>query len=124
VATPDPIAGAKYISLETYRKSGVPVRTTVLVVEDKGLYFVRTDPGSGKVKRIRGNPRVRMAPSTFGGKVEGGWIEGQASIVTGDEAERVQGLFRAKYGLRIPLLKVWHSITRMPRHAIIAIRPA
>jgi len=119
----DQIASARYISLETYRKSGEPVRTPVLVVEDKGLYFVRTDPRSGKVKRIRGNPRVRMAPSNFGGKVEGTWVDGQASMVTGDEAERVQALFRAKYGLRIPLLKIWHSITRMPRHAIIAIRP-
>jgi PPOX class probable F420-dependent enzyme len=122
VPSPDSIATAKYIALETYRRSGQPVSTPVLVVEDGAVYYVRTDPRSGKVKRIRRNPHVRIAPASFRGKVDADWVDGRASIVTqGAQVDHVQALFRAKYGLRISLLEVWHSITRMPSHAIIAI---
>lgn len=95
---------AKYISLETFRKSGVGVRTTVWLVEDGGVLYIRTDPKSGKAKRIRLNPHVRVARSDMGGNVKGAWVDGEAKQVDEKESDRVRGLFRKKYGLQIRLL--------------------
>ena len=37
------------------------------------------------MKRIRNNPRVRIAPCDMRGNVKGDFIEGRAQIITGDE---------------------------------------
>ena len=74
----------KYISLETLKKNGQPVKTPVwFVLQDDKLY-VYTEADSWKVKRIRNNPRVRVALCTIRGRVTGPWHEGTASIVEGD----------------------------------------
>jgi len=95
---------ARYISLETFRKNGVGVRTTVWLVEDGGVVYFRTDPKSGKAKRIRLNPHVRIARSDMGGKVKGAWVDGEARGVDEKESDRIRDLFREKYGLQIRLL--------------------
>lgn len=120
--TSNQFTAARNISIETYRKNGDPVRTPVLVVEDGGQLYVRTDPRSGKVKRIRGNPRVRVAPSDMRGNPKGDWIEGEASFVEGAERERIIGLFKKKYGAMVRVFAVWLWITRVPPFAVIAIR--
>ena len=95
---------ARYISLETFRKNGVGVRTTVWLVEDGGVLYFRTDPKSGKAKRIRLNPHVRIARSDMGGNAKGVWLDGEARQVDEMESDRVRDLFRKKYGLQIMLL--------------------
>jgi hypothetical protein len=95
---------ARYISLETFRKNGASVKTTVWLVEDGGVLYFRTDPKSGKAKRIRLNPHVRVARSDMGGNVKGAWVEGEAKQVDEKESDRVRTLFRKKYGLQIRLL--------------------
>ena len=66
----------KYLSLETYRKNGISVRTPVwFVVEDKD-FFVITKSETGKVKRLRNNPKVRISPCNFRGKIKGKWVDG------------------------------------------------
>ena len=73
----------KYISLETYKKNGEAVKSPVWVVEDGGVVYVRTDPTSWKAKRIRKNPRVRIAASDLRGKVTGQWVDGEARFIEG-----------------------------------------
>jgi PPOX class probable F420-dependent enzyme len=51
-----------YLNLETFRKNGEGVRTPVWFWEDGGVLYVRTEDGSGKVKRARRNPQVRVTP--------------------------------------------------------------
>jgi hypothetical protein len=106
---------ARYISLETYRKSGNPVRTTVWVVEDAGVVYVRTSPRSGKVKRIRRNPHVRLAQTNLMGKVSGEWADGEGRLIEGDESGRVLELFRRKYGLQLKLLGWLGRMSRSPQ---------
>jgi len=92
---------AKYISVETFRKTGVGVRTPVWFAADPAvpeLFYVYSAPDAGKVKRIRNNPRVRVAPCDIRGNLRGGWVNAQASIITGPEAEKGQQLLRKKYG--------------------------
>jgi len=95
---------ARYISLETFRKNGAGVKTTVWLVEDGGVLYFRTDPKSGKAKRIRLDPHVRIARSDMRGNVKGGWVDGEARQVDEKESDRVRNLFRKKYGLQIRLL--------------------
>ena len=97
---------AKYFSLETFRKTGVGVRTPVWFAADptnraEGTtrFYVYTLPDSGKVKRIRNNPKVRINPCTIRGDLRGAWIEGHARICAGDETARGQSLLNRKYGL-------------------------
>jgi len=103
---------ASYISLETHRKNGEPVRTPVWVVVDGGLLYVRTDPTSGKVKRIRRDQHVRVARANMGGKVSGDWVDGEARLVDEKESSRIMELFLKKYGLQIRLLRFLGRLTR------------
>ncbi len=78
MSTTNPFSGQKYISLETFRKSGLAVQTPVWFAQadnDKILYVV-TESTSGKAKRIRNKPEVRLAPSNGQGKPKGDYIEG------------------------------------------------
>jgi PPOX class probable F420-dependent enzyme len=97
-------AKAKYFSLETFRKTGVGVRTPVWFAEDTTqqphtVLYVYTLPDSGKAKRIRNNPKVRIAPCTMRGEVRGAWVDARARICDGAEVEKGQELLNQKYGL-------------------------
>ena len=101
---PDTIAqfaNAKYLNLETFRKTGVGVRTPVWFADESGspVFYIYSAPAAGKVKRIRNNPKVRIAPCTFRGNLRGAWVEGRARVCDGDEAAHGQELLRHKYGL-------------------------
>src|ERR1035441_6602130 len=86
-------AQAKYLNLETFRKTGVGVRTPVWFAADPGsrsltTFYVYTLPDSGKVKRIRNNAKVRIAPCTMRGDLRGAWVDARARLCTGDEAAK------------------------------------
>ena len=68
---PPAIHGHKYISLASFRKTGVAVYTPLWFGEDAGKLYLMTRSDSGKYKRIRNNPRVRIAPCTMRGKITG-----------------------------------------------------
>jgi len=100
----DPLAQfarAKYISLETFRKTGVGVRTPVWFAADPAapeMFYVYSEADAGKVKRIRNNQHVRVAPCSVRGTLRGAWVDGQAHLIDGEEAEKGQELLRRKYG--------------------------
>ena len=96
--------GQRFISLETFRKSGEGVRTPVSFVIDGDALYVRTQANSGKVKRIRNNGRVRVAPSTGRGDLLGDWIDATATIVDAEESARVRKIVMARYGL------IWRTL--------------
>jgi len=94
-----------YLSLETFKKSGQGVKTPVWFAADpktditgaEARLFVYTIGVSGKVKRIRNNGRVKIAPCTMRGDVTGDWQDAQAQIITGEEAARGMSLITKKY---------------------------
>ena len=65
----DEIVRSRYVSLTTYRKNGTPVATPVWHVPHGAELWIVTEANSGKVKRIRNNPRVRVAPCSVRGTV-------------------------------------------------------
>jgi uncharacterized protein len=102
---PAELRGQKYISLATFRKTGVPVYTPVWFAEENGKLFIFTNPQSGKVKRMRNNPEVRIAPSTIRGRITGPEFAGRARILDRGESDHARELLKRKYWLmRVPFL--------------------
>jgi hypothetical protein len=104
-AIPPAIAGQKYISLTTFRKNGVGVSTPVWFGEDGDKLYVMTRSDMGKAKRIRNNPRVRVAPCTIRGKVTGPEFEALARILPQEEHAHARQVINRKYwAARLPLI--------------------
>lgn len=121
----DAFAGEKYLSLETYRKTGIPVRTPVWFARDDrdpATLFLYTEINAGKVKRIRNNPSVKIAPCTMRGTVKGEWLPATARLVGGEEATRGHALLNRKYWPK--RLVGFLSPGRRAKQQIIAIRSA
>ena len=115
--------GKKHISLETYRKTGDPIRTPVWFVEESGELFVRTDSSTGKIKRIRNNPRVRIAPCNARGTVKGAWVDGEARMIDTESSERIFSLLKKKYGVPYRIVRFFQRFSRSKAHPIgLAIR--
>ena len=124
-------AGHKYLNLETFKKSGEGVKTPVWFAADPSASLDSNDAKlcvytigvSGKVKRIRNNPRVKIAPCDMRGRVLGEWLEARVAIVTGEEAARGMRLLNKKYFPWRQMLDFFAMFRRRER-TVFAIRPA
>ena len=94
----------RYVNLSTFRKDGTEVRTPVWIAAAEGVPVVYTNATSWKVKRIRNNTQVRLAPCTARGDIRGDWVDATAQVVDGD-AGRDRGIqaFIDKYGWQMRL---------------------
>ena len=96
---PDEIVRSKYVSLTTYRKNGTPVATAIwLVPKDDELWMV-TEAGSGKVKRIRNNPEVLVAPCSARGTVapDAPTVTGTARLLDDAGTAKARKLLAGRY---------------------------
>ena len=94
------LRGKQYALLTTFRKSGEPVPTPVWFGIDDGRIYVRCEDDSGKAKRLRANPHVRVAPCNNRGRPYGPAVEARARLLTepGDR-ERAERAIQANFGL-------------------------
>jgi len=100
MSTLETLQGQQYLNLETFRRSGLGMKTPVWFVQDGSTLYVRTIANSGKVKRIRNNAQVNIAPCKVDGALLGEWIPATAREVTVvDTADKVDRLLDKKYGL-------------------------
>lgn len=113
--------GRRYLNLETFRRNGQGVRTPLWFVQMDGLLYVRTPENSGKVKRLRNNPRVRVVASDAVGKPKANWVEGTAQFAGSDQAHRVNELLKEKYGWQKALID-FGSRLRKRTSVVIAIQ--
>jgi PPOX class probable F420-dependent enzyme len=109
----DPFTRQWAVLLTSFRRDGTPVGTPVSLAVDGERGFVRS-PGSGwKVKRIRRNPRVEIAPCTVRGRPTGPPVPALARPLRGEEAKRAARALRRKHpflqGVLVPLT---HSLLR------------
>jgi PPOX class probable F420-dependent enzyme len=114
--------GRKYLNIETRRKSGVAVATPVWFALHGRRFYVYSLADAGKVKRIRNDPRVRIAPCDIRGRLEGEWYPARAAIVHGDEEALGHRLLDDKYGWMKKIGNIYRRLTGGER-AIIAIDP-
>jgi PPOX class probable F420-dependent enzyme len=121
-------AGHKFLNLETFRKSGEGVRTPVWFAaslpgdEAARTLYVYSTGDSGKVKRLRNNPRVRVAPCDMRGGLRGEWVDARAEILQGEEAAKGMRLLNRKY---IPWKQLlgFFAMFRPRERTVFAIRP-
>jgi uncharacterized protein len=95
------LSNFKYIDIETYRKNGTGVRTPIWFIIYQGLIYFRSDAKSGKVKRIRNNPHVRIAPCDIRGKVK---------FADSAESSIVYSMIDKKYGFVATLVRIFNKI--------------
>ena len=110
----------RYISLTTFRRSGQPVSTPVWFVEDSGKLYVRTEAQAGKVKRLRNNPQVEVAPCTSRGKATGPAVKTLWRILNPSEEPRPRSLISQKYGWQVQIVD-WIVRLRRKRPAFLEI---
>lgn len=115
-------AGHNYISLESLRKNGQAVAVPVWFAEEQGILYIYSEAAAWKVKRIRNNPRVRVATCDMRGGVKGDWVPATARILEGAEARHADDLLNAKYFVMKRVLGFFAMFRRHPR-AYIAITP-
>jgi uncharacterized protein len=98
-----PFVRQKTILLTTYRRNGAPFSAPVHVAVDGDRAYVRTWNTTWKLKHIRRNPEVVIAPSTSGGKPTGPSLRARARILEGEESRHAARELARKY----PLLHGW-----------------
>ncbi len=87
-----------FLNIETRRKDGSTVATPVWFIKDGESLLIRTIDGSGKVKRVKNHPTVRVMPCGAQGEVLGTWQEGTATVDGSEAYGRMRQMLEAKYG--------------------------
>lgn len=108
----DLLGAAKYVLLTTFRKDGRAVPTPVWVARDGDELFVYSAPEAGKIKRIRRDGAVTIAPCTVRGKPTGDETPGHARLLTDPEIRHVQTLMARKYGIQFRLTNLGGRLRR------------
>lgn len=107
------LADEKYISLTTFKQDGTPVAAPVWVVSDDGRrLLVWTGPQTGKVKRLRRNPRVIVTASDVRGRTHGESYEGVGRLLDIPQGSLVEPLLNRKYGMTRRLLGLFNLLVR------------
>lgn len=97
--TIEQLAAAKRALLVTYRRDGRAVPTPVWAARAGSCVYVRTERASGKVKRLRRDPRLLIAPCTVRGEPLGAPLHARAEVVEGAEAHVAERALATRYGL-------------------------
>jgi PPOX class probable F420-dependent enzyme len=124
-----PLPHSTYVSLTTFRRTGVPVPTPVWAAPDGNTLVVWTRADSGKVKRLRHTSRVTVAPCDFRGRTHGPAVDAVAEFVPAPEEQRALTALRHAYGWKFRVSHLtsrwWHRLLRRSgdRHQLIRIRP-
>lgn len=95
----DRLGAEKYVLLTTFRKDGRAMSTPVWVGRDGDELVVFSAPDAGKIKRIRRDGAVLLAPCDFRGRRRGEDVRGRARLLPEAEARRIYTLINRKYGL-------------------------
>ena len=112
-----------YISLVTFRRDGSEVATPVWFAPLGDKLYVFTDGTSYKVKRLRRDDRIRIAPCGVAGALEGDWISGRGRVV--EDRDLVAQAYRAlgaKYGWQMSAINFLSRLSgRIKRRVILEL---
>lgn len=99
--------------LTTFRRNGEGVGTPIHLVVDGDRAVFRTWHTTGKVKRIRRQPDVTIAPSTFRGEPTGRAVPARVRELRGRDAAAAARLLSGKYPLLHRLIPLGHRLMRV-----------
>ena len=104
---------SSYVLLTTFRRDGRFVPTPVWVAPSgDGRLVLVTEDTAGKVKRVRREPRVLLAPCSARGKPSGRPVEATAELLPEAEVAAVERALAGKYGLQFRVLEVVEGLLR------------
>ena len=115
----------RFVSLTTFRRTGERVSTPVWIARDGQALVVTTPAGSGKVKRLRSNPRVELQPCSRTGRVDETDVPvvGTAEICTDNEVrQRSTGAIRTKYRIEYRLVMGIERLLSRRNHERVILR--
>jgi uncharacterized protein len=117
MTTPIPVlerfARQKTILLTTFRRDGTPVSTPVSIAVEHDHAYIRSYDQAWKVRRMRNNPIVEIAPSTIWGRPTGPAIRARARRLSGEEAKHAaRALARTSPILQRILVPLTHRLRR------------
>jgi PPOX class probable F420-dependent enzyme len=108
-----PVKDVKTILLTTYKRDGTAVGTPVSIAFDGDRAFFRSYDKAWKTKRLRRDPRVRVAPSTVRGRPTGPAIHARATLLDAEQARvAARALARRHRVLQAVLVPTMHRIMR------------
>lgn len=115
----DALNGQQYLSLTTYRKTGQPVATPVWFAREGDTLYIVTQAESGKVKRIRNNPQVQLAPCDVRGNLKGPSFPAVAHILPESAFPTADQVITRKYGL---IKRLFDLFQRRSKRTYLAIQ--
>ena len=115
------LAAGSYLLVTTFRRDGRAVPTPVWAVRDEDALLIWTATDSGKVKRIRRDGEVRLAPCTARGRPTGDEVPGHAELLDVDGSNRARRMVAGRYGL-VGRLTVFGSRLRRGTDGTVGIR--
>jgi len=117
-------SNASYVSLATFRRSGIKVATPVWCASAGEVLYVFSAGEAGKVKRLHNSSRAQLAVCDLRGKVLGEW-QNATGILLDDPAAIDTALqaLRKKYGLKMYLLDIGAKLGgKYHKRAYISLR--
>jgi PPOX class probable F420-dependent enzyme len=106
----------RYLSVTSFKRDGTGVATPVWFVSDNRRLLALTDLHSAKVRRVRRNPRVLVAPCRADGKLRSEPVSARVELLTSTpELERVRELLIERYKISYRLVMLVYRLGRRLR---------
>lgn len=121
------IDASKYLNLETRRRNGTIVVTPIWFAATENAWYAYTLSDSGKVKRLRHTPAVRVCACDMKGKVSGAWIRTRAVLVDDvAESNMAMTLLKRRYTWQLAVATLLSTLSgkRKMRLVIRIERPS
>ena len=106
----------RYLSVTSFKRDGTGVATPLWFVYDGTRLLALTDLHSAKVRRMRHNPSVLVAPCRASGKLRGEPLPARAEVLTESaDLERVQKLLMQRYKISYRVVMLIYRLGRRLR---------
>jgi uncharacterized protein len=106
----------RYLSVTSFKRDGTAVATPMWFVSDGSQLFALTDLHSAKIRRIRRNPTVLIAPCRARGQPSREPVPAHAQVLTDTpDLKRVTKLLRKRYKISYRLVMLIYRLGRRLR---------
>ena len=106
----------RYVSVTSFKRDGTGVATPVWAVSDGTSLLALTDLHSAKVRRMRRNPHVLVAPCRVNGTLHSDPVAARVEVLTATpDLERVQKLLRERYKISYRVVMLFYRLGRRLR---------